>query len=237
MIESLKQQTFKPHRICMWLDEEEYGSELEDVKQELIPLAKSGIEVSWVTGGIKAHNKYYWAMQKYPEAIIITVDDDLIYRRTVIKELVNSYRKFPYAVSALRTHKILLDDQGNLKPYPQWIMEQREILDIPSQCLFFTTGAGTLFPPHIIKEDAFDISTIKVLSLYNDDIWLNVRLMLDEIPLVATGMGAGLDYIPETQEDGLWQENVIRNDQIFAALFEAYPAAKENLINAIEQSS
>lgn len=41
-------------------------------------------------------------MQEYPNNIVITIDDDLLYEKDMIKLLMRSYEKYPNVVSAKR---------------------------------------------------------------------------------------------------------------------------------------
>lgn len=48
-------------------------------------------------------------MQEYPDDIVITVDDDLVYPSDMIFNLYQSYLAFPDCVSGMRVHVIGAD--------------------------------------------------------------------------------------------------------------------------------
>ncbi len=238
MLESLNRQTVKPDRIVLWLDKNEFPDQIDEVTQELSYFEEFGAQIEWIQNGFRSHNKYFWAFQKFPEDIIITIDDDLIYSDLMVEELLAAHQRFPEAVLSLRGHKILLNEENTeIAGYNDWVGEQREILDQPSHRIFFSDGAGALYPPHIFDESLFDTDKLKELCLNNDDIWLNVHLMEQGTPVVITGTSPYLHYVPDTQEDGLWQENVTRNDSILTAAFQAFPTAHSNLIEAVKNNS
>lgn len=59
-------------------------------------------------------------MRRFPEALIITVDDDLIYEDSMVDTLFKSYLRYPEAVSAVRTHLMVENEMGCIEPYSEW---------------------------------------------------------------------------------------------------------------------
>lgn len=133
----------------------------------------------------KSHKKYLYAFDKYPDALIVTVDDDLVYPKDMIKSLIMGYESYPNAVIARRVHRITWDDKGKIRPYLLWDGECETIL-IPSHSLIATTGAGTLFPPGSLHKDYNNIGLIQDLAPTADDIWLKVMLLLQGTKVVWT---------------------------------------------------
>ena len=117
VIKSIFTQTVLPDQIILYLDE---GVEDSQIPNSLKDLESYGLSI--IVGGadIKPHKKYYYAMKDNPESIIITVDDDNMYRPDTIEKLMNSYRKYPEAVSCLRAHRIIFDNNKKLLPYMSW---------------------------------------------------------------------------------------------------------------------
>ena len=74
-IECLLRQTVKPDALYLWLSKEQFAE--QELPKSLTDLQERGLTVEFVDDDLKAHKKYYYAMQRHPEANIITVDDDL----------------------------------------------------------------------------------------------------------------------------------------------------------------
>lgn len=107
-------------------------------------------------------------MLKYPEDVIITIDDDVEYPPTFIEDCIKSYEEYPNMINACRVHKIkYIGDR--LLPYRLWEWESQETE--PSYDLFFTGVGGVVYPPGILK-DYLNIEDIKEY-IYTDDILLN----------------------------------------------------------------
>ena len=122
-IKTMLLQTYKPDMIILWLGEEKFPNQkLPPVYEKL---RKCGVNI-FFRPDLKSHTKYFYAMQEYPNDIIITVDDDSYYENTLVEKLMNSYFDNPDKVSALRTHKIRFNNDFTLKNYSEWIYEYKE---------------------------------------------------------------------------------------------------------------
>ena len=103
---------------------------------------------------------------------MITVDDDIIYHRRMIEKLYRSHLIYPDCICAMRCHEITYDLSGKPEPYSNWIKNTR-VYNAKKKNLFFTSGAGTLFPAKCYKDMLFDLETIRKLCYKADDVWLN----------------------------------------------------------------
>ena len=221
-IKSLFAQSVKPDKIVLYL-----GKECDDVPlpSRLTALEKFGLEIKKGYADIRPHKKYLFAMQEYPEDIIITVDDDLMYDRNMIKSLLESYKRNPSAVSARRVHRIT-SSGGDLEPYDKFDKCWTKMTE-PSHILLSTNGAGTLFPPGCLPEEAFDIDTIKKLCLDADDIWIKFMLIKKGVPVVWVKSNQSMPpEIPGTQRVALYYANTDKdnsnNDRCIQAMEEHF---------------
>ena len=225
-IESLLAQKTLPDKILLWLYKGDFPNGREDLPRQLTRLLAHDVEIRWVDEDLKPHKKYFWAMQEFPDDIIITFDDDLIYRNTLITDLVESYRRNPKAISAARTHLIVFDANDNIAPYADWeqyaAMKHHSLLGYPSSQLLATHGAGALFPPHIMPPSTFDQEGITTSCLYGDDLWLKTHQLLAGVPVVSACIDQQLTYIPDSQECALFFQNIDggRNDQMLSSIID-----------------
>lgn len=173
-LKSLLLQTRKPHKIIVWLDED---TEENQPTSQMKNLEEYGVEFRFTADDLRPHKKYFYAMREFPEACVITVDDDLVYSEDMIASLMRYHKKYPDAVCARRVHQMTFDEENHLKPYQEWEYEYR-VEGEPSHMLFATGGGGTLYPPGCLPEDAFDVRNIKRFCQNADDIWLKVMELL-----------------------------------------------------------
>ena len=211
VIASIFLQSRVPDKIILWLAESQFPNKEKDLPTELLEYVSFGLEIKWVNDDLKSHKKYFYAIKEYPENIIITIDDDLIYYPDMIEKLLKSYILFPNAISTMRTHFINFNGDNCIQPYCKWDKEYSGIVGKASMRLFSTTGAGTLFPPGCIDAKLLDKELIKKMVLNADDIWLKVLEVLLNIPVVLVEKNRELQYIDGTQEVALQYDNVFNN--------------------------
>ncbi len=209
VIENIAAQTLKPKRVLLWLSKQQFKNRNEDLPQSLIDCVSRGeVEIKWCNDDLRSHKKYFYTMQEYPNDIVITVDDDLIYPNTMISSLYQSYIAFPDCISGMRVHVVGLDKKKKkILDYAKWIKQfDRDIL-IPSKQLFATTGAGCLFPPGILDERAFNKQKLLELCPLADDIWVNLMALANGVGTVCAVRNFYLHYCAP-QEDSLFWVNV-----------------------------
>ena len=224
-LKSLLLQTVKPDKIILWFG---CDTKRENLTQDMLDLEQYGIEYRFdEKNNIKPHKKYYYAMREFPDDIIITVDDDVVYPPRTIESLMKSYRRHPNAVSARRVHQITFEKDGRVAPYEKWKKEFRKEKEESSALIAVGVG-GVLYPPHCLDQRAFDIDMIQELCIGADDIWLKCMEVLKNTKVV--WVPCFFAHPPALAiTDSLWQGNVTgdRNDFYFKNVFEFYSAKIE----------
>ena len=154
-------------------------------------------------------------MQEFPNHTIITVDDDLIYDRNLVRDLIECAKMNPGCVCARRVNLITKNTTGNLNPYSEWNWEYKEISE-PSHSLIATGCGGILYPPHLLPQETFDAKVIKTYCLNTDDIWLKFMELKSDVKVVfSNNKFIHPLTLRHTQESGLLQTNTAgenRND-------------------------
>ncbi len=212
IVDQLLKQTMTPDKIILWLSKEEFPLQEKELPDELTLHVQNGnLTIRWCEN-LKSHKKYLYALKEYKNALIITIDDDLIYDAGLIETLFLSWLKYPECISAARTHYILMDSDGHFMPYMHWYLEQKYLINKPSMELFGTSGAGMLFPPNILDLKLLDPEFVMELCPYADDLWLKTIQVISGVKVVQTDFSPRLKYIPGTQENCLWKTNKKMND-------------------------
>ena len=219
VIKSILYQDVKPDKIVIYLDKD---TTYADLTEEMKLFEQYGVEYrfhneTW----LKAHSKYLFAMQDFPEAIVVTTDDDVILPRNWLRTLLDSYEKYPKAVSARRVHLMTYDENG-FNPYNHWKDQWRKEKK-PSHLLFATGVGGVLYPPKCLDKEVFNQDRIKEVSLDNDDIWLKCWEVLSGTPVVwAANNEVDLADTEGSKADALSASNVneSRNDTIMKRVLE-----------------
>ena len=209
MLDTLYAQTKKPDAIVLWLSKEQFPQREGELPSELNSLVTQGrLDIRWCEGDLKSHKKYFYALQEFCDDVVAVFDDDLRYDPMTLECLWHSYLQFPTMVSAARAHLIVFSPTGEVLPYACWFKEVETMAHTPSLHLFATSGAGSVYPPHVMPQETFDEDAITRLCLHADDIWLKAMQVRAQVPVVVAKHRCPLSLVPGTQQEGLFQKNV-----------------------------
>ncbi|WP_367392687.1 hypothetical protein [Lewinella sp. LCG006] len=220
-IECLLRQSFKPDKIILWLAEEQFPD--KKLPTSLLALKERGLEIKFCRD-LRSHKKYFFVFQEYPNANIITFDDDLYYDDNAIANLVNLHQRYPENIVTNRAHRIVFDKKtGEILPYRKW---KHNISDKePSYLIVPTGGAGTLYPPGSMHPEVLNEKVFMDVCKYADDLWLKVMSLMNGT-LVSTNSTYNKDFftIRNSQDEKLVNTNVIGggNDTQLSNVLEYY---------------
>lgn len=180
VIETLLRQTCKPSKIILWLADSQFNS-IEKLPKRLRDQQKRGLEIKFCDD-LRSHKKYYYSMLHYPDAIIITVDDDTFYPENLVQNLLDTHNKYPDAVCCYYAHMMVVE-KGEIARYSRWISGADGYCE-PSHYMVPIGCEGVLYPPGCLYEDVFDKKKIKELSPLADDLWLKAMASLNNVKAV-----------------------------------------------------
>ena len=234
---SLLRQTQKPDKLILWLGEDKFPHQEQDLPQNVLELKKYGLEICW-RKDLKSYTKLFYALREYPEDIIITADDDIFYPNDWLSRLAHAYQENPGSseIIAHRTHLIQVDSNGTPLSYRNWLKETGTT--VPSFRNFITGVGGVLYPPHSLHPDVMNMEMALKLAPYADDIWFYAMALRrhTRIHTLKDGYSQLIFINPErelrqTEETTLAKQNVAGNgnDGQMRAVMEAYPELR-NLI-------
>ena len=222
-VKSLLNQTVQPGKIILWLAEDQFRD--TEIPKQLVELCDCGLEIRCCDEDLLAHKKYYYAMREFPDHIIVTYDDDIIYPEDSLEKLLKMHQRHPKAIICNRGREIAME-QDSVAPYRCWKVSGRIPAGVPTYRVMASTGAGTLYPPRCMPEETFDIEKIRALALTADDLWMKVMSIRAGIPVVKSQTrGKGLCVSKRKQDVTLAHQNVDQslNDRVMQALLECYP--------------
>lgn len=220
-IESLMQQTCQANRIILWIDPITMSQKLPVALKKQM---KRGLEI-YETPDIGPYTKLIPALKAFPDASIITVDDDIIYDFDLIERMIIAHQSSPNSICACRIHSMEFDNKGNLLPYHKWCLNETSI---PKR--HFATGVGgVLYPSESLGAEVLNEKVFREICPTADDVWFNAMAKLNCIPIVKVetrNLNLG-DYIinPAVQDMGLYHINNGKNgknDEQIKAVFTKY---------------
>lgn len=219
-LKSIFNQTLMPDRVILWItDLIENTNQVENALREEID---HGLEIRFVKD-IRVHTKYYYAMKEFPNDLIITIDDDIMYAEDLFERLYEAHTKNPGCVIAARTHEITWSGK-KINSYRAWHMLAPGVNN-NAKSLIATGVGGVLYPPEILYKDWEDIDLFLRLSPGNDDIWLKVMETMAGTPVVKLSKYTRENFIlGNTQAVALSNDNVKnnRNDVLMNQIVDYY---------------
>lgn len=231
-LKSLLLQETKPDKIIVYLGSD---STPDMLTKQMLDYQEYGIEYRFDKDeNLMPHKKYFYAMQEYPDAAVVTADDDVIYPANWLTLLYRSFQKYPNAISARRVH-LMKFKNGKLLPYDSWKDQCRDITE-PSMLLIGTGNAGILYPPGCFDSESFNISNIKKLCLRTDDIWLKCMEIRNRIPVVwVRNWQVCPASIDNKDNQRLQDENIFsgKNDTIMYSIFDEYSINESDILEPV----
>jgi len=204
----LKKQVLQPSEIIVNIAH----GDLNQLPQSIRDLAATGYIVFNECADLGPGKKLIPTIQLYPNLPIIVLDDDLILTPDLTLQLMLEHHLYPDSIIASRVHRVTYASDGSLEPFSAW-EKASDALAGPSFDLLATSGAGTLFPAGSLHPEALDEARYVELAFHTDDLWWYFQGRRNGTSVRRLPGYRSLDFIPETQEVGLWQTgNKDRND-------------------------
>ena len=225
VIESIAQQTLKSNRLILWLDEDEFT--LETIPLVLHKQIARGLEVRFCPN-YKSYKKLIPTLKLFPNANIITIDDDILYPHDMVEMLTIEHKRNPTTIIGHRAHKINVSD-NKILPYQFWENETKNHQS--SNLCFITTGGGTLFPVNSFNSEVLNVEVFLSLCPNADDVWFKAMALLNN-----TGCKKVNDdrdffnrflLLSNSQDIALYRTNIINNDIQLKAVFDYYDLHKK----------
>lgn len=222
-----------PDKIVLYLTFSQFGD--GGIPQELQQMAADNpiFEIRNYDRDIRSYRKLIPALRDFPDAVIVTVDDDVAYHKNMLRDLLRLHEQMPDAVLA---HRAKLMKPG--LPYRKWskyrwysFLGKKIHRDYRS----IQTGVGgVLYPPHSLKEEMLDVEMFTKLAPTTDDIWFWAAAVANGTYVVPVPFGRnkprGLGKPRSLSlKTGNFKTGIDRNAAALKAIVENYPAIGERI--------
>ncbi len=232
-IRSILEGSVLPDKLILYLTFSQFGE--AGIPEELTRLAEDNpvFEIRNYDIDIRSYRKLIPALADFPDAVIVTVDDDVHYHRNMLRDLLAMYSVDPHAVWA---HRAKLIKPG--KPYRKWRKYRWYhflIRRIHRGFLNIQTGVGgVLYPPHSLREDMLDVELFTRTAPSTDDIWFWAAAVLNGFPVIPVPFGhnkpKGLNKPKHLSLKTVnFKGNTDRNTMALNAIAKLFPEIKKAL--------
>jgi hypothetical protein len=167
VVYSILRNTLKPDRFVLNLSELEFKNKEYDLPMDLrLLLYNSLIEIIWHKDNKKQFKKLIPTLEKYPDSVVISIDDDVYYPIDFVETMYSDYLKYD-------------------KKYPitggRWI-DKKYFYNKPSHHGSFT----------LITKSMFGNKFVEMKRLIKKELWKN--LWFDDPLYTAAIVANGLEY-------------------------------------------
>ncbi len=232
IIESIAQQTVKPNRVVLWLDEEEFT--LDSIPAVLKKQLARGLEIRFCPN-YRSYKKLIPTLELFPKADIITIDDDLIYPYDFVEILMREALEFQDTILCFQAHKICFKTNGILQPYSQWDLNTKDMT--PSKYIFPVGAGGIFYPCGTLSDNVTDKQLFTELAPSADDVWFKGMSLLQGVKCkkITDSREFYIRFLKlmDNQDIGLFNINVTNggNDRQILDVFNKY-----NLLHEIRKN-
>lgn len=187
-VRSLLDGSVLPDKLILYVTLSQFAE--GEMPESLLALEKENdiFEIRNYDHDIRSYRKLIPALIDFPEAIIVTVDDDVHYHRYMLKELLDLHAQIPDAILAHRAKRIKYG-----KPYRKWSKYRWYhflFKRIHRSFLNIQTGVGgVLYPPHSLDEGMLDQGLFTRLAPSTDDIWFWAAGAANGFPVIPVPFG------------------------------------------------
>lgn len=236
-VRSILQGSVLPDKVVLYLTFSQF--ENNTIPECLTSLSKSNpiFEVRNYDMDIRSYRKLIPVLTDFPEAVIVTVDDDVAYHKHMLRDLLDLHSQIPDAILANRAKRIKIG-----KPYRTWKKYRWYhflFKGIHRSFLNIQTGVGgVLYPPHCLRNEMMNVELFTKIAPSTDDIWFWAAGVANGFPVIPMPFGRhnkprGLHKPKSLSLKATnFKGKTDRNAAALNAILEHYPEIKERLIKS-----
>jgi hypothetical protein len=203
VFESIAQGIVRPSRAILWLDEPLIFANLPPA---LVRLQKRGLEVR-LCENFGSHKKYfpYVSSIEHHEVPLVTGDDDQLYPRNWLRDLVAAIRRKPEHVHCYFAKVVGLSQEG-FAPYEMWSKSTSTAARFDQIAI---GASGVAYPPKLLDILREAGPGFRECCPKADDVWLHAHAIRAGYKVQqVTKVSTEFLQIPGSQKIALWRENV-----------------------------
>ncbi|SEQ46335.1 Glycosyl transferase family 2 [Treponema bryantii] len=232
---SLINQTIKPKKIIVNIafDDEKF------ITDELKFFEKYNVEF-FLCEDLKSFKKLIPTLERYPNNVIITCDDDMFYEKDWLEQLWKKHLEKKEDIIAHNIYGISYEN-NQIIPYDLW---PHSIINKKSSFKNFLVGCGgVLYPPGCFYKDILNKKLFLSLTPYADDIWFYFMAILNGRKISQPDKPhISFHYVNPYREYGLTEGNTLtkinvgqsKNDYQFLEVMKYYFQNTEKFLYYIE---
>ena len=237
-VKSIMNQSVRPDEIVLYLTAEQFPHGIKDVPTELRDMRGDLFDIRFYPENIRSYTKLVPALKDFPNDIIITIDDDMYYRPTMIARLLRVHKKYPGVIIGHQIRRI----EPN-KPYSRsnWALYNRYRMFTRSMAPAYNNlilgYGGMLYPPHSLDKKMIDSKLFMEYAPTVDDIWFTAAAISAGTKVKPLWFGARPKELGKPVAISLMCENLVRHSGVdknkiaLDKILKKYPKIKKRILD------
>lgn len=234
-VRSILKGSVLPDKVVLYVTASQFPE--GKIPQEILNLSAENhiFEVRNYDDEIRSYRKLIPALKDFPDAVIVTIDDDVWYHRNMLRDLLRLHKQLPDHVLAHRAKRLEIG-----VPYKKW--KKYRWYNFLTKRLHFSfsniqTGVGgVLYPPGALKAEMVTGNTFRELAPTTDDIWFWAAAVANGRQIVPIPFGhnkpRGLKKPKELSLKTVnFKAGTDRNRAALDRILEQYPEIRERIEN------
>lgn len=183
-IETLLRQSVRPEHLVLVLNTEEFPT--KKLPRRIVRQTRRGLEIVWTNRNGRSHDKLIPVRAEFPQATIVTFDDDKFFPRNLLEELVTASTQHPGKVIGARGWEIRRTKKDEKVTFgEEWT---RARANTTGQHLFLPGGNGCLYPYDSLDRLVDELDDALRIAPTADDVWFWGALQKKSSRMVCLGM-------------------------------------------------
>ncbi|MBA4749653.1 MAG: polysaccharide pyruvyl transferase family protein [Alphaproteobacteria bacterium] len=224
-VESILRQTLKPHTVVVWVAKDDLAK--MEIPKSLEVLQARGVEIRISEENYRAATKYIPSLKEFPDANIVTIDDDRFYASTLLEMLWQRHTEFPNCIISPAMKEIRFSaKRGGI----DYLLQDTTIVD-PTHCspydhsgdvfkvpgfYIFEGFRGVLYPAGAFTQEVFDQEAYNGLTPVADDPFFVAQAILKGTKAISLSEEpsrqlSNPEEFPNTQECGIFRAHLRAN--------------------------
>lgn len=169
-LRSVMNQSVKPEKIILWINDKDRTK----IPSSLSELTGDLLEIKF-TKHTSSHKKLIPSLETFPDKIIVTCDDDLIYESEWLEKLYRSHLQFPKDIICNKARIITADKNNKTLDYKLWKYTTEQT---SNKHLAIGEG-GILYPINSLNSIITNYELALQLTPKSDDLWFKAMALLN----------------------------------------------------------
>ncbi len=232
-IQSILDGSVLPDKLILYLATSQFAG--NKIPQDIQDLSdKNPIFEIRFCEDIRSYKKLIPAIKDFPDAIIVTIDDDVAYHRNMLRDFLRLHKQLPDNILAHRAKLMKFD-----APYRKWKKYRWYNFVFKKLHINFrniqTGVGGVLYPPNSLKPEMLDPQTFTQIAPTTDDIWFWAAAVANGTKIVPVPFGHNKPHgLKKPKELSLKTINFKSGEDLnrltLDRIFENYPEIKERIL-------